>query len=385
MGLMSGTSLDGVDAVLVDFSDNTLQVLGHCGCPFPTALREAFLTLNTAGDNELHRAALAGNALARLYADQVQRLLQQCGVTPDAVHAIGAHGQTVRHRPQEFDGIGYTLQINQPALLAELSGITVVADFRSRDVAAGGQGAPLVPPFHRAFFAQLNRAVTVLNLGGIANVTLLNPQSDTLQGFDCGPANTLMDIWCQRHTGQPFDAEGAWAAQGTVHSGLLERLLDEPYFTQPPPKSTGRDRFHADWLAHKMAGLNDVESLENLPPQDVQATLCELTAITSARSVLCYQPQCTTLIVCGGGAYNRHLMQRLQAWLPLCEVVSSAAFNLPPTQVEAVAFAWLARQTMNGLTASHPSVTGSRGSRILGSIYPSSPASTPHQWMRQSV
>ena len=231
IGLMSGTSLDGVDAVLVDFSGDAMRVVGHVSCPFPDPLREAFLALNQSGENELHRAALAGNALARLYAEQVERLLQQCGVAPETVRAMGAHGQTVRHRPQAFDGTGYTLQINNPALLAELSGITVVADFRSRDVAAGGQGAPLVPPFHQAFFAQPNRAVAVLNWGGIANVTLLNPLQNALQGFDCGPANALMDIWCQRHTGKPFDADGTWAAQGTVHAALLERLLDEPYFT----------------------------------------------------------------------------------------------------------------------------------------------------------
>ncbi len=380
---MSGTSLDGVDAVLVDFSSTTLRVLGHCSCPFPLALQETFLRLNSTGDDELHRAALAGNALARLYAEQVHHLLQKCGVAPDAIRAIGAHGQTVRHRPQAFDGTGYTLQINNPALLAELTGITVVADFRSRDVAAGGQGAPLVPPFHRTFFAQPHHAVAVLNLGGIANVTLLNPSSaecsTDLQGFDCGPANTLMDRWCQQHTGKPFDAEGAWAAQGTVHAALLERLLDEPYFTQKPPKSTGRDWFHLEWLQSKMAGLGAIA------PQDVQATVCELTAITCARSVLHSQPECATLIVCGGGAYNTHLMQRLQHWLPACRVQSSAAFNLPPMQVEAVAFAWLARQTMNGQTASLPSVTGARGSRILGAIYPSSPASTLPQWMHQSV
>lgn len=378
---MSGTSLDGVDAVLVDFgnAEQPLHVMGHCSCPFPAALRDEFLALNTSGNHELHRAALAGNALARLYAQQVQILLQQCNIQRDTVQAIGAHGQTVRHRPQAFDGTGYTVQINNPALLSELSGITVVADFRSRDVAAGGQGAPLVPPFHQAFFAQPDRAVAVLNLGGIANVTLLNPLQTALQGFDCGPANTLMDIWCQRHTAQPFDAGGAWAEAGNIHPVLLNRLLDEAYFTQAPPKSTGRDWFNGDWLAHKMAGL------ESLAAQDVQATLCELTAITSARSVLQNQPECASLIVCGGGAYNTYLMQRLQAWLPLCEVVSSAAFNLPPTQVEAVAFAWLARQTMNGQTSSQPSVTGSRGSRILGAIYPSSPASTLPQWMHQSV
>ncbi|MFZ3220872.1 MAG: anhydro-N-acetylmuramic acid kinase [Rhodoferax sp.] len=364
IGLMSGTSLDGVDAVLADFSSQRPTVLGHCSAPLPAALKAELLALNAPTTNELHRAALAANGLARVYADQVHQLLRQCGVTAPAVRAIGAHGQTVRHRPQEFDGTGYTLQLNNPALLAEQCGIDVVADFRSRDVAAGGQGAPLVPPFHQAFFSRPDQVRAVLNVGGISNITILDPNGGPLTGFDCGPGNALMDAWCLAHTGHAFDAEGRWAAQGQVHGMLLDRLLQEPFFTKPPPKSTGRDLFNMPWLTAKLAGL------EGVPPHDVQATLTELTAQACASSLLQASPACAELIVCGGGALNRHLMDRLQAALPACPVVSSAMAGLPPLQVEATAFAWLARQALAHQTASVPSVTGARGARVLGAIYP---------------
>lgn len=361
---MSGTSLDGVDAVLADFSHHPATVRGHCSAPLPLALKEALLALNTPGDNELHRAALAANALVRIYAEQVHALLQQCGVSPAAVRAIGAHGQTVRHRPQEFDGTGYTLQLNNPALLAELCGIDVVADFRSRDVAAGGQGAPLVPPFHQAFFGRPDRVLAVLNIGGISNITVLDPASDALCGFDCGPGNALMDAWCLAHTGHAYDNAGRWAAQGRVQPALLERLLREPYFAKAPPKSTGRDLFNPAWLSQHLEGFADIA------PQDVQATLTELTALACARSVREACPACSALVVCGGGALNDHLMARLQSALPDCPVASSEAFGLPPLQVEAAAFAWLARQAVLRQTASVTSVTGAQGARILGAIYP---------------
>lgn len=364
IGLMSGTSLDGVDAVLVDFDGPQVRVLGHCSAHMPAALRAELLALNSPTDNELHRAALAANGLVRLYADQVSALLAQCGVKAEAVKAIGAHGQTVRHRPQEFDGTGYTLQLNNPSLLAELCGITVVADFRSRDVAAGGQGAPLVPPFHQAFFGKPGRALAVLNIGGISNITVLDPAAPELLGFDCGPGNALMDAWCLKHTGQEFDDAGRWAAQGHVHAGLLVRLLHEPFFAKPPPKSTGRDLFNGPWLQARLGGM------EGLAPQDVQATLTELTALACARSLLENGAGCMTLVVCGGGALNGHLMARLQVALPNCSVTSSSELGLPPLQVEATAFAWLARQTVLGQTSSLKSVTGAQGARILGGIYP---------------
>jgi len=364
IGLMSGTSLDGVDAVLADFGGNHPRVLGHASAPLPPDLKAELLALNTPTDNELHRAALAANALVRVYADQVYAVLRQCGVAASAIRAIGAHGQTVRHRPQEFDGTGYTLQLNSPALLAELCGIAVVADFRSRDVAAGGQGAPLVPPFHQAFFADPTQTLAVLNIGGISNITVLDPGQPDVPGFDCGPGNALMDAWCLSHTGQAFDDAGRWGAQGQVHTPLLERLLAEPYFAKPPPKSTGRDLFNSPWLQARLAGL------DGLAPQDVQATLTELTAQACARSLLTSAPHARTLIVCGGGALNAALMGRLQQALPGCHVTSSEPFGLPPLQVEATAFAWLARQAVLGQTASLKSVTGAQGARILGAIYP---------------
>lgn len=365
IGLMSGTSLDGVDGVLVDFSTQRPSVLGHCSLPMPQLLRADLSALNSSGTNELHRAALAANDLARLYANTVHTLLYQCNQTAKAVRAIGAHGQTVRHRPHEFDGVGYTIQLNQPALLAELTGIDVVADFRSRDLAAGGQGAPLVPPFHQAFFGDTKCTTAVLNIGGISNISVLNPlEPDHVKGFDCGPGNALMDAWCKTHTGAEFDNGGSWASGGKLHAQLLANMQQEIFFSLPAPKSTGRDLFNQEWLKHQLG------KIPSIAPQDVQATLTELTAWACYSSVLQAAPDCQELIVCGGGAYNHHLMQRIAHGLPKCEVFSSEKRGLPPLQVEATAFAWLAQKTVERQTASLPSVTGARGARILGAIYP---------------
>lgn len=365
VGLMSGTSLDGVDGVLADFSGTRPSILAHASAPFSQALTRELLALNRPCRNELHRAALAANALVRVYAQVVTKLLQQSGIGSAAVTAIGAHGQTVRHRPQTFDGTGYTLQLNNPALLAELTGIDVIADFRSRDVAAGGQGAPLVPTFHQSVFGRHGETVTVLNVGGISNLTVVGPQlADDVMGFDCGPGNALIDAWCQRHLGQAFDSNGAWAATGQIHAGLLAVLLEEPYFALPVPKSTGRDLFNSNWLAGKLAEFGA------LAPVDVQATLTELTASVCATAIKRYGFESKNLIVCGGGAFNSHLMQRLQALLPTRPVESSQSHGLPPLQVEAAAFAWLARKTVLRETASLKTVTGAQGARILGAIYP---------------
>ena len=363
IGLMSGTSLDGVDGVLADFSNDGIAVQGYAAAPFPMGLRAELMALNTPGNNELHRAALAGNELARVYARVAKQLLEDAGLTADAVTAIGAHGQTVRHRPGEFDEVGYTLQINNPSLIAELSGIRVVADFRSRDLAAGGQGAPLVPGFHRALFARDDQAVAVLNLGGISNLSLLPAGSGIVLGFDCGPGNALIDHWCQTHIGQPYDAGGQWAASGQVLPELLSRLLAEAYFAKAPPKSTGRDLFNPNWLAAHL-GTSKAD------PADVQATLAELTASTCAAHLQRYGADSRTLIVCGGGALNLYLLARLRALLPTVEVVSSAERGLPPQEVEAAAFAWLARATLQGQPGNLASVTGARGARVLGAIYP---------------
>jgi anhydro-N-acetylmuramic acid kinase len=363
IGLMSGTSLDGVDGVLADFSGERVRILAHASAGFDAPLRQELLALNTSGPDEVHRGQLAANALVRVYAQVVQDLLAASGVPASDVQAIGAHGQTVRHRPRAFDGVGYTVQLNQPALLAELTGIAVVADFRTRDVAAGGQGAPLAPFFHRGMFGRAGQTVGVLNLGGIANLTLLRADGSLL-GFDCGPGNGLMDGWVQRHRGTPYDDGGRWAAGAQPDARLLQLLLSDSYFGEKPPKSTGRDLFNQTWLQQRLAAAG------GLDPQQVQATLAELTARACADDVGRYQPDLRRLVVCGGGAHNGHLMARLQALLPQAQVLSSAEAGLPPLQVEAAAFAWLARQCIRGEKLPLTSTTGARGARVLGAVWP---------------
>jgi anhydro-N-acetylmuramic acid kinase len=368
IGLMSGTSLDGADGVLVDFSGGLLRVVASATEAFPPAFRTELLALNSSGADELHRAALAANQLAVLYARVVGSLVQQGamqGIAAERIAAIGAHGQTVRHQPSPASATGYTLQLNNPALLAELTGLDVVADFRSRDVAAGGQGAPLAPAFHQGVFGQADATVCVLNLGGISNLSVLPPAGQgAVLGFDCGTGNALMDAWCQRHTGEAFDAGGAWAASGRLLPGLLASLLEDPYFALPPPKSTGRDLFSIAWLDGKLAAFSGER------PEDIQNTLAEFTVSPCVAAVNSYGKDSKRLVVCGGGAFNQHLMARLQAGLPQCRVESSALHGLPPLQVEAAAFAWLARQTQLGLPGNLPSVTGAAGPRVLGAIYP---------------
>jgi len=372
IGLMSGTSLDGVDGVIAQIDDEgRLKVFVHDFVPFESDFRSDLLSLNQSGYDELHRSALAGNTIARHYAKVVGALLQRTRLTAEQVSAIGAHGQTVRHRPLAFDGdaatqqpaVGYTLQLINPALLAELTGIDVVADFRNRDLAAGGQGAPLVPAFHHGVFAQSSACVAVLNIGGISNLSVLGEDS-SVRGWDCGPGNALMDFWCHTHTGQPFDRDGAWAAQGRIQPALLQTLLSEDFLQQTPPKSTGRDLFNPTWLQHKLAHH------ANLAAQDIQATLTEFTALACAKDVLQHSAKARELVVCGGGALNGHLMARLASHLPRLQVISSEARGLPPLQVEAAAFAWLAYKAMRRETSSLPSVTGARGARVLGAIYP---------------
>ncbi len=373
IGLMSGTSLDGVDGVLAQLAEPgeapaQPRVLASAHIPMPQALRQEFLTLNSAGADELHRAALAANALVCLYTEVVEQLLASSGVKPAQVQAIGAHGQTVRHQPRAFDGIGYTVQLNQAALLAERCGITVVADFRSRDLAAGGQGAPLVPPFHLAVFGDAQESRAVLNIGGISNLTLLPAgaaQSDGagLLGFDCGPGNALMDAWCERHTGAAYDDQGQWAAQGQLDAGLLAAMQQEPFFGLKPPKSTGRDLFNTAWLGQHLAAFPACASV------DVQATLTALTAWACAQALSAASAHYRRLVVCGGGARNVFLMQGLSALLPSVKVSSTQDWGFAPSDVEALAFAWLAQQALQAKPASVAAVTGARGARILGAIY----------------
>lgn len=363
IGLMSGTSLDGVDGVLCDLGMTPWRVLAVAHLAMPRALHDELLALNSPGSDELHRAALAANGLTRLYSEVVGRLLLDGAVAAGQVAAIGAHGQTVRHRPGEFDGVGYTLQLINGALLAERCGIDVICDLRAADVCAGGQGAPLVPAFHAAAFSRTGQDIAVVNVGGIANVTLLLA-GGRVSGFDTGPGNMLMDGWVQHHLGRPFDEDGCWAATGRSQPDLLRHLLADPYFRRSPPKSTGRDLFSARWLAEQLA-----RHPAQVEPADVMATLTELTATSIADAIRAEAPGVTAVMVCGGGSRNALLMARLAALLPTARVTSTAGAGIEPNQVEALAFAWLAHCHLSGKPASLPAVTGASGARILGARY----------------
>ena len=358
LGVMSGTSLDGVDLALVEQTDHT-RLLATRYQAMPDQLRQELLALCSSSGDELARAAIAEQHWAKLVAGMANQLLAEQHLSPESVRAIGSHGQTVRHEPQR----GFTIQIGNPALLAELTGITVVSDFRRRDVAAGGQGAPLVPAFHESVFGRADRVRAVLNIGGFSNLSLLCPGKPT-HGFDCGPGNALMDAWIQRHLSQPYDRNGDWAASGTTDQGLLGDMLRDSFFTTRGPKSTGRERFNLEWLERMLAGR------EHLQPEAVQATLLELTARSIAESLVGSQPDTQDLLVCGGGAHNLVLMRRLQALLPAIDVRSTDGEGVPPDWVEAMAFAWLAHCCLERIPANRPSVTGARGARILGAIYP---------------
>lgn len=358
---MSGTSLDGVDAVLVRLSAEGVTQCATYFLPYDEPLRQALLRLHTAEAGELDHAAQIANQLAALYADSVHRLLENAGVAASAVTAIGCHGQTVRHCPELRNGMAYTLQLGNLARLAELTDITVVGDFRSRDIAAGGQGAPLVPAFHQAMFAHPDEHRVILNIGGIANLSNL-PPAGTVTGFDSGPGNLLLDAWTQQHTGARFDAEGRWAAGGSVNTALLQTLLQTPYFAWPLPKSTGRDLFNLSWLDAALAVHTDT-------PQNVARTLLELSIESIAQALTQHCAGVQAVYVCGGGAHNQALMQGLSARCGL-PMATTAALGVGVDWVEAVAFAWLAQRCVDGLPGNLPAVTGARGPRILGAIYP---------------
>lgn len=358
LGVMSGTSLDGLDIALIEQHAQQTRLRASLYLPMPSALRQQLLGLCQSGADEIARAALAENAWAALAAEGVARLLHDAGLAPGQVRAIGSHGQTIRHEPQR----GFTVQIGNPALLAELTGISVVADFRRRDVAAGGQGAPLVPAFHLALFGD-STPRAILNIGGFSNLTLLAPGA-AVRGFDCGPGNVLMDAWIQLRQGQPYDRDGGWAASGRIHERLLGRLLDDAYFRQQGPKSTGREHFNLDWLQAHLAACPVASDA------DVQATLLELSARSIARDLQRSLPDAQQVLVCGGGARNARLMQRLGELLPGCAVAPTDSLGLPADWIEAMAFAWLAHCCLEGLSGNCPAVTGARGPRLLGAIYP---------------
>lgn len=358
IGVMSGTSLDGLDIALIEQSPAIRLIATHY-IPMPETLRAELLSLCASGPDEIARSAMAQQHWVKLAAQGIHSLLQQQQLQAQDIRAIGSHGQTVRHEPSR----GFTVQIGNPALLTELTGITVISDFRSRDVAAGGQGAPLVPAFHEALFEQRSGKRAVLNVGGFSNLSLIET-AKPVAGFDCGPGNVLLDAWIQTQRAETFDRNGQWAASGQLDQALLKTLLSDPFFATQGPKSTGREVFNLQWLNQHLA------QHPAIPAENVQATLLELTALTIVDSLLAAQVGTQELLVCGGGAHNGTLMRRLSALLPGTQVNSTAVYGVDPDWVEAMAFAWLAHCCLEGIAANRPSVTGARGPRVLGAIYP---------------
>ena len=362
IGLMSGTSVDAIDAALVSFDNNKIKFHSALNYPIPDELRQQVLALISQGENELVRMNQLDIKLGRMFAKAVLALLKHANIPTEQVKAIGSHGQTLRHFPDsETPG---TLQIGDPNIIAEITGITTVADFRRRDMAAGGQGAPLVPAFHQSILQNKEINRVILNIGGIANITVLAKDLDKpVIGFDTGPGNALMDSWIHKHRQQAHDKDGAWAASGNINQQLLDILLADPYFMQPPPKSTGRETFNMRWLDQKL------ENFAQLSKDDIQATLTEFTAVTIALAILQYAAETEQVLVCGGGVHNRYLMQRLAKHLPKQLIQTSQVVDVDPDWVEAMAFAWLAKQSLEGLTGNLPSVTGARHPAILGGIF----------------
>lgn len=354
---MSGTSLDGIDAALVDFSGAQPKLIGTYFKAYQPALKNTLLALHHPAPNELHQAQITANLLAREYASAILSLLIKTGIDAQQIQAIGCHGQTIRHRPEH----GYTLQLNNAALLAELTCIHVVSDFRSRDIAAGGQGAPLVPAFHDRVLRHRKIHRAILNIGGIANLTDL-PVNGKTTGFDTGPGNLLMDAWIAKHHNQAYDKGGEWAASGKVILSLLQKLLAEPFFNLAPPKSTGRDLFNLGWLEKQLDG-------EEMP-EDVQATLLAFTADSIANAVKRFCVGTQEIYLCGGGAHNEELITRLQLGLPQCKIQKTEILGIEADWMEAIAFAWLAQQTMHLKPGNLPAVTGASHPCVLGAIYP---------------
>jgi anhydro-N-acetylmuramic acid kinase len=364
VGLMSGTSVDGIDAVVVDFANDEPVLLAARTTSWNAQLRNRILaTLNNPTQIGLESLGQLDAALGEAFADAALTIIHAAGLKPAEICAIGSHGQTLFHAPSANPS--FTIQAGDASRIAARTGVTTVADFRRRDIAEGGQGAPLVPAFHQALFSNPAVSRAILNIGGIANLTLLPADICQVSGFDTGPGNVLLDAWVTKHREQPFDRNGEWASGGTCCPPLLERLLRQPYFQQPPPKSTGRELFNLAWLEQAL-----VSGFENLPARDIQATLAELTAVTVAAALERFASPVDELFVCGGGAHNRFLMQRLATLLPTCGIATTEALGLHPDWVEATAFAWLAKQALDSKPGNLPGVTGARREAILGAIYP---------------
>ena len=359
IGLMSGTSLDGIDAGLVDFSDDKIRLIDFHYQPFSAELRETIHQLSQANQAIfLKDYGHLDSHLGHLFAEASLSLLEKSNLKPSDIRAIGSHGQTVYHAPESING--FSLQIGDPNRIAELTGITTIADFRRRDIAVGGQGAPLVPAFHQAVFGDQNQAKTIVNIGGIANISILD--GDSVLGFDTGPGNTLLDLWCQQHCNQTYDKNGDWAASGKLNLELLSIFKQDEYFQLPPPKSTGKEYFSSVWLQQKLS------SFSNLKPVDVQATLCQLSADSIAEAINQYALNNQQTLICGGGTHNQQLLKLLAEKLN-SPINSTADYGINPDHVEAIAFSWLARQTINNLPGNLPMVTGARSPVILGGIY----------------
>lgn len=359
IGLMSGTSLDGMDAVLVNFGEKSqdIKIIGHSYVPYEDKLKMALLGLHSPNTNELEESLVIGNIVSKKAYEAIEALLKKTNVASKDIRAIGFHGQTIRHQPQK----GFTLQIGNPALLAELTNINVIADFRSRDVAASGQGAPLVPAFHQEIFSHPTTYRAILNIGGIANVTLLNPKT-TVSGFDTGPGNILLDHWSKTHRNQAFDENGAWAKEGKIIETLLGAFFKDAYFEKTAPKSTGRDHFNEAWLNKHLQ--------KSYSRQDIQRTLLELTALSIAKAIDSHDANITEIYLCGGGALNSFLVERLKALMPKIKIQPTDLLGIPTQYVEATAFAWLAKQMLFSKPGNLPEVTGAKGLRILGALYP---------------
>ena len=366
IGLMSGTSVDGIDAALFDVDEHSCRLRATHEHPLPASLRADITAISLPGDNEIERLGPLDRALGVQFGRAALALLESAGVAPHEVRAIGSHGQTIRHRPPSqghSDGTAFTLQIADPNSIAETTAITTVADFRRRDVAAGGEGAPLAPAFHAAAFAKQGARRAIVNIGGIANISLLDGETLTA-GFDCGPGNTLLDQWAEQHLGTRYDAAGRWARDGKVAADLFSELLAHPFFTQTGPRSTGKESFNFHWAGEVIARQSA------LAPEDVQATLLELSVRGIAQGLASGKLEVDEIFVCGGGAHNAYLMERLADVLSPAVVATTEALGLAPDWVEAATFAWLARRTLHSLAGNAPLVTGAAGERILGAIYP---------------
>lgn len=361
IGVMSGTSLDGIDLALTRLHpEHGIELVDAECLPFPTALQGELKALCQSGNDEIRRAGIAGQAWAELTADGIHALLARQQLKPEQILAIGSHGQTIRHHPEA----GFSVQIGAPAFLAERCRIQVVTDFRSRDLAAGGEGAPLVPAFHQWLLEDPEHTRAVINIGGFANLTLLRP-GQPVTGFDSGPGNILLDSWIRQHQGKAFDEQGRWAASGTANADLVKQLLADPYFSRPAPKSTGREYFNAHWLEQQLQVFD-----QQLSPADIQASLLELTAQSIANALTLQSNDCSSVYICGGGAANTYLLQRLSTLLAPLEVQTTDRVGVDPDWMEAMAFAWLAWRCLQGQSGNLPAVTGASGPRVLGAIYP---------------